>query len=132
MVNEPSVFELLRFDCSEFDKKMPIMPNIPPPPPKIMSQPRRVFWNVRHSRHGNKPQNVGSDQVLDCLPLIPLRKHAYSNILKLSPTKKTEGFQIKILIFSDIFHISAQNINCGYSLEPPRRCGSNGYPQSMF
>ena len=31
-----------------------------------------------------------------------------------------------------IFHISAQNINCGYSLEPPRRGGSNGYPQSMF
>ena len=25
-----------------------------------------------------------------------------------------------------------QNIDCGYSLEPPRRCGSNVYPQSMF
>ena len=25
-----------------------------------------------------------------------------------------------------------QNINCGYSLEPPRRGGSNVYPQSMF
>ena len=33
---------------------------------------------------------------------------------------------------SDIFHISAQNIDCGYSLEPPRRAGSNEYPQSMF
>ena len=33
---------------------------------------------------------------------------------------------------SDIFHISAQNINCGYSLEPSRRGGSNEYPQSMF
>ena len=32
---------------------------------------------------------------------------------------------------SDIFHISAQNIDCGYTLEPPRR-GSNEYPQSMF
>ena len=31
-----------------------------------------------------------------------------------------------------IFLISAQNIDCGYSLEPPRRGGSNGYPQSMF
>ena len=29
-------------------------------------------------------------------------------------------------------HISAQNIDCGYSLEPPRRGGSNEYPQSMF
>ena len=30
------------------------------------------------------------------------------------------------------FHISAQNIDCGYSLEPPRRGGSSEYPQSMF
>ena len=30
------------------------------------------------------------------------------------------------------FHISAQNMDCGYSLEPPRRGGSNEYPQSMF
>ena len=33
---------------------------------------------------------------------------------------------------SDIFHIYAQNIDCEYSLEPPRRGGSNGYQQSMF
>ena len=31
-----------------------------------------------------------------------------------------------------IFHISAQNIDCGYSLEPPWRGGSNEYPQSLF
>ena len=44
-------------------------------------------------------------------------------------TTKKENFQIKK---SDIFYISAQNIDCGYSLEPPRRGGSNEYPQSMF
>ena len=33
---------------------------------------------------------------------------------------------------SDIFHVSAQNIDFGYSLEPPRRGGSNEYPQFMF
>ena len=33
---------------------------------------------------------------------------------------------------SDIFHISAQNIDCRYLLEPPRWGGSNEYPQSMF
>ena len=33
---------------------------------------------------------------------------------------------------SGSFHISAQNIDCGYSLEPPHRGGSNEYPQSMF
>ena len=31
-----------------------------------------------------------------------------------------------------IFLISAQNIDCGYSLEPPRWGGSNEYPQSVF
>ena len=33
---------------------------------------------------------------------------------------------------SSIFHISAQNIDYGYSLEAPRRGGSNEYPRSMF
>ena len=33
---------------------------------------------------------------------------------------------------SDIFHISAQNIDCGYSLEPPRRGGSYEYPEFIF
>ena len=33
---------------------------------------------------------------------------------------------------SDIFHISAQNIDCGYSLEPPRRGGSNEYHNLCF
>ena len=30
-----------------------------------------------------------------------------------------------------IFLFLLKNIDCGYSLEPPRRCGSNEYPQSM-
>ena len=33
---------------------------------------------------------------------------------------------------SDIFHISAQNVDYGYSLELLWRGGSDGYPQSMF
>ena len=60
--------------------------------------------------------------------LAALRKHAYSNIKKISPPK-TENFQMKN---SDIFHISAQNIDCEYSLELPQWGGSNKYPQSMF
>ena len=38
-------------------------------------------------------------------------------------------FKKKNLIF---FHISAQDIDCGYSLEPLRLGGSNEYPQAMF
>ena len=44
-------------------------------------------------------------------------------------TSKTENFQLKK---SDLFHISAQNIDCGYLLEPPQGGGSNEYPQSIF
>ena len=43
--------------------------------------------------------------------------------------QRKRNFQIKKF---DNFHISAQNIDCGYLLEPPRRGGSNEYPQSMF
>ena len=60
--------------------------------------------------------------------LLSLQKHAYSSILK-TFQQKNENFPIKN---SDISLISAQNINCGYSLEPPQRGGSNEYPQSMF
>ena len=57
-------------------------------------------------------------------------------IMKTRLFKYIEKFTSKNWKFSDIntdiFHISAPNIDCGYSLEPPRRRGSNGYPQSMF
>ena len=50
--------------------------------------------------------------------------------------KYIENFTIKNWKFSDknsdFFHISALNIDCGYSLEPPRGGGSNEYPQFMF
>ena len=59
---------------------------------------------------------------------ISLRKHAYSNIQKNSPPEP-ENFQIKTDIF---FRISAHNIDCGYSLEPPRRGGSNEYLTLCF
>ena len=68
---------------------------------------------------------LGKTVLHDCYTL---RKHAYSNMLNISPPK-TESFLIKILIF---FHISAQNIDCEYSLEPPHRGGSNEYPLSIF
>ena len=35
-------------------------------------------------------------------------------------------------VYIPIFLIFAPNIDCGYSLELPRRGGSNMYPQSMF
>ena len=50
--------------------------------------------------------------------------------------KYIENLTTKNWKFSDkknlIFFKPAQNIDCGYSLEPPRRGCSNKYPQSMF
>ena len=61
----------------------------------------------------------------DCYPL------HYENIKtsKFYHQKKNENFEMKN---SDNFHVSAQNTDCGYSLELPRGGGSNNYPQSMF
>ena len=61
----------------------------------------------------------------------------FFHITKTRLFKYIETFTSRNLNFSDkknsnIFHISAQNIDCWYSLEPPRRGGSNEYPQSMF
>ena len=42
---------------------------------------------------------------------------------------------VKMIIFRLLlffFFFFAQNIDCGYTLEPPQRGGSNEYPQSMF
>ena len=41
---------------------------------------------------------------------------------------KIENFVGKIFNY----FLFLQNIDCGYTLEPPRRGGSNEYPQSMF
>ena len=50
-------------------------------------------------------------RAVKCCPFVSLRKHAYSNILKILQPKK-ENFQLKN---SDIFQTSAQNIDCEYS-----------------
>ena len=57
-----------------------------------------------------------------------LRKHTYSNILKILQPKK-ENFQIKK---SDICHIPAQNIDCEYLLELPQLGSSNEYPHYVI
>ena len=82
----------------------------------------------------------GSDQPVEIYSLIRnftilsyILQYHYENTLfqiyrKLYNQNK-EYFQIKI---SDIFPISAHNIDCGYSLEPPRRGGSNEYHHLCF
>ena len=61
---------------------------------------------------------------------VPITKTRLYNVDPLKPHFYTVklGFTGVYIIFL----ISAQNIDRGYSLEPPRRGGSNEYPQSMF
>ena len=58
------------------------------------------------------------------------------SITKTSLFKYTENFATKKWKFSDknsdIFHISAKNLDCGYLLELPQWGSSNKYPQSRF
>ena len=70
------------------------------------------------------PQNAASDLGLHCLPVTPLgvsRLQWVNNtpiqIYRKFHLQKTENFQIKN---SDIFLISAGNIDCWYLLELPQ------------
>ena len=57
-----------------------------------------------------------------------LRKHVHAIYCDISRLKN-DTFLVKNC---DIFLIFAQNIDCGYMLEPPQWGGSNEYSQSMF
>ena len=57
------------------------------------------------------------------------REHAYIILTPLNPLLYSKtGLQGYTLIFLFLL----KNIDCGYSLEPPQRGGSNEHPQSMF
>ena len=84
-----------------------------------MYENRRLFYQI--SSYAAQ-QFARLDTLPDQQPLITktcLFKHNEN-----FTTQKNEIFQIKK---SDIFHISAQNIDSGYSLEPPRLGGSKEY-----
>ena len=79
------------------------------------------FWRLL-AKSLTELQDAFSDLIITKTRLYsfdPLKPHFY--IVKLGFT----GLYI-------IFLISDQNIDCGSSLEPPRRGGSNEDPQSMF
>ena len=70
---------------------------------EINNSPRSSSYSrFKHSFMQEKYLSFISDKTL--------RKYDYSNTLKILP-RKNENFQIKN---SDIFQISAQNLDCGY------------------
>ena len=111
---------------------------------KFQKNRNKTAGGVAHTRYILLQGDGRTDIWTDCRKLCPsafLRKGGgqkqallhYEN-LPMQYTEnilvvKNENFHWKNF---DIFLIFAQNIDCGYSLEPPRRGGSNVYPQSMF
>ena len=91
---------------------------------------------TQHSLVEVRPCQLMSDKLWSSISrdlLESKRKHYVILPMQLtdifSRALKMENFQLKKF---DIFLIFAQNIDCGYTLEPPRLGGSNEYPQSMF
>ena len=84
-------------------------------------RPRRILYLISETPHKNT--NNHKTAIESHYKNIPIQIHRKFHLQRL------KIFRWKTLIF---FHISAQNIDCGYSLEPPRRGGSNEYPQSMI
>ena len=62
--------------------------------------------------------------------VIFITKSRPCNIQRFFHGCKNDNFQL--IFFFNSFHIFAQNIYCGYTLEPPHRGGSKEYPQYMF
>ena len=59
-----------------------------------------------------------------------ITKHSFYSTKKYE--EKILHLDFQLASITRTFNMFAQNIVCGYTLEPPRRGGSNEYPQSMF
>ena len=93
-------------------------------------------------RQGNSRFSKTRVNIFELLHFSHSHKKGFSLLANTEDITKThlfkyiENFTSKNWKFSDknsdIFHISAQNLDCGYSLELPRWGSSNEYPHSMF
>ena len=76
---------------------------------------RRVH-SMKGSKRFNAPIDLSACMIHNENMPIQIYRKVYLQTLKISDQKKKKNSDKN----SDIFHISAQNIDCGYSLEPPR------------
>ena len=81
---------------------------------------------MRESVVGVKAESKDPDQPIYCL--ISITKICLFKYIEKFSTKKGKFSEKN----SDIFHISAQNTDCGYLLELPLRGSSNEYPQKIY
>ena len=79
----------------------------------------------------NEPESESSESLgsaVDALQKrlqVTLRKHTHAIYRDFFSAFEIEKFHLKII---NIFLTLAQNIDCGYTLEPPWRGSSNDYP----
>ena len=91
------------------------------------SAPDTVLSSVNAGGHSYYYQYKCPDYTYAALQITKTRLYNFDALIP--------HFYIVKLGFTGVyikFLISAQNTDCGYSLEPPRRGGSNECPQSMF
>ena len=76
---------------------------------------------LKFSLRGNYGNEALGNHVKSCvfwvLPNVPHYENMPMQYAEIFKAVKNENFQLKFL---DIFLIFAQNIDCGYTLEPPR------------
>ena len=100
-----------------------------PQPTKMNKTLKRFINNTLSSIENKWNYNV----IDDCMDVELSSKHQENKSVHKNPLKP--HFYIVKLGFAGVylfFLFLLQNIDCGYSLEPTRRGGSNVYPQSMF
>ena len=91
------------------------------------------MWRKEAISHSQELMDVSIIHLTKGKKILTITEIHYEN----TPMQYTENILVvKMKIFPGknliFFFIFAQNIDCGYTLEPPRRGGSNEYTQSMF
>ena len=79
----------------------------------------KMFWTTDAEIWKECNKNLYENMPMQCTEIFKVVK-------KIKNKKKMSRKNV------DIFLIFAQNIECGYTLEPPRQGGFNEYPQCMF
>ena len=99
---------------------------------QLLKQDRKNTWTAaaQNALDIVKEMTTSDNVLTHKIRTYHIRKTCPCNVYPIEPR-----FYIAKLGYGGVylfFLFLLQNIDCGYSLEPPRRSGSNVYPQSLF
>ena len=100
-------------------------PTLPHPWSNFFPLEKPISCKIVMCRNANKKSQIPLGQILYHYENMPIQIYRKFHLQKLKKKKSDK----KTLIF---FIFLLKNKDCRYSLEPPRRGGSNDYPQFMF